>query len=298
MAFFSINTEQQYNHLRYYYHFIRSLFESDYDFTVRKFKKIFKYKLDLKNPKTFNEKLQWKKLYDKNPLYTLSADKVLVRYLVKEKIGEQYLIPTLQITDDAKNIDFDSLPNSFILKANHACGWNKIVRDKSKINRKEIVKICSNWLNHNYYYIGREWIYKNIKPLVIIEELISDETPPDYKFHCFNGEIDSIQYDTGRYKDIRRDFYDENWNKMDLRKNAPNSDIAAPRPEKLEEMKEIARKLSADFDYVRVDLFYVNNKIYFGELSFIVGGGFSPFDPQEYDKKLGDKLNLKGFKNA
>lgn len=263
----------------------------------------FNKELNLKNPQTLNEKIQWKKIYDRRPVYTLCADKYEVRNYVKERIGEKYLIPLLFYTNNPNKIDFDKIPLPFIIKANHGSGWIFIIKNKKEINKKEIIERCKKWLESNIYFIGREWQYKNIKPKILIEKLLLDEEgqiPKDYKFHCFNGEVEFIQVDTDRFENHKRGFFDINWRLLPFtwspkKNNRPkyelNKDIN--KPKKLREMVEIATTLSKNFDYVRVDLYFVNNKIYFGELTFSHEDGFAPFFPEKYDLIYEKKLKLK-----
>ncbi len=289
--------EDFYNYLKNIYFFLRCFLISDYKATINDFKKAFGYTPDFKNPITFNEKIQWRKLYDNNPKYSLCSDKVLVRDYVKEQIGEQYLINALFITDDAKKIDFDKLPDSFVIKANHGSGWNILVRDKKNADINKIITTCNRWLKSNYYYYSRESHYKNIKSQLIIEEMLSDESgnePKDYKFHVFNNNIEFIQIDVDRFKGHKRILYDENWNKLDFALGPfeiYQENIS--KPEKFDEMKDIVKKLSSGFSYVRVDLYTLNDKIYFGELTFTPGNGYvDKFTPEEYDKYFGGKFNL------
>jgi len=243
-----------------------------------KFKKTFGFPLNLSNPRTFNEKLQWKKLYDHNPLYTSCSDKYAVREYVKQKIGEKYLISLQYVTDKPETIPFDKLKIPFIIKSNHGSSRNILIYKKEEINKEKIKKNCSKWLKENYYYYEKEWQYKNINPRIIIEKMLlndKNEVPEDYKFHCFNGKVEFIQVDTGRFSNHKRTIFNKEWSKLPFRyclklnnKPAYGEDNNIKKPINLSEMILIAKKLSEGFTYVRVDLYSLNNKIYFGELTF------------------------------
>jgi hypothetical protein len=273
------------------------LFVSDYRFICKQYKKKFGYKLNLKDPKTFTEKINWKKIYDHNPLYTYCTDKFLVRNYVTEKIGPEYLIPLIQVVDRAKDVCFDKLPESFIVKANHGCCWNKIVFDKNKLNDKDkasIIKLCNCWLKKNYYIWGREHQYKYIKPKIIVEKLLLDECgglPEDYKFFCFNGNVEFFTVEIDRFENHTRKIFDKNWNEL----NFSLGDLEIykgqiERPINLDMMLKIVTKLSENFSFVRVDLYNVRNKIYFGELTFTPNNGHGKFYPSIYDFFYGQKL--------
>lgn len=271
------------------------------------FKKTFSYKLDLKNPKTLNEKLQWKKIYDRKDIYTLCSDKYKVRDYIDERIGAQYLIPLILATDNPKKIKYEELPDSFIMKYNHNSGHNIIVRKKGYAQIEKIRLEGRRWLKRNYYQTSKEWQYKNIKPLIIVEKLLVDENgnvPLDYKFHCFHEKVEAIQVDIDRFENHKRNFYDTNWKLLPFIwctfKNAKplwgnGRDI--DRPILLKEMIDVAEKLSKGFDYVRVDLYSFENKVYFGEMTFTHGGGYEMFYPAEYDKIFGEKLKLNRLKH-
>jgi hypothetical protein len=268
-----------------------------------KFKKEFGFDLNLKNPKTLNEKLQWKKIYDRKPIYTICTDKYLVRDLIKEKIGEKYLIPLLFHGCDIDKIDFDKLPIPFIIKPNHGSGCIIIIRDKNDIDKKDILKECNKWLKYNFYFPGREWQYKNIKPMILIEKLILDEKgriPTDYKFQCFHGKVEFIQIDTDRFGNHKKSFYNSKWECLPFvwcgeKDNKPifETDKNINKPKNLDEMIKLSEKLASNFDYVRVDLYSLEDKTYFGELTFTPASGFDKFFPREWDRKFGDKLKIK-----
>lgn len=275
---------------------------SSQQYLKTRFKNTFKMGLDFNESKTLNEKFQWKKLYDHNPLYTLCADKYLVRNYIKKNVGEKYLIPLLFDTNNPEEIPFDSLNYPYIIKSNHGSGQQIIIRDGTGIKRKKICKICKKWLKIDFYSLGREWQYKNISRRIIIEKLLLDEQgkiPHDYKFHCFKGDVEFIQVDTDRFEDHKRSFFNLDWkllpftwspgtvNKADYKVN-PN----ISKPKNLNKMIRIAKKLSNNFDYVRVDLYSLNNQVYFGELTFTHGSGFELFFPNKWDKFYGNKLKI------
>lgn len=274
----------------------------DKKFIEKMFKATMDYPLNLENPKSFNEKLQWLKLYDRNPLYTKLVDKYKVREYISEKIGEDYLIPLLGVWDDPEEIDFDSLPNKFVLKCNHNSGLGMcICTDKSKIDIKKVKNELKSGLAQNYYLNGREWPYKNVSRKIICEKYMTDETGKnlrDYKFYCFDGKpkIVGIYQDRNSDKETTGDFFDMNFEWVDLRFGMPNALNKPQKPQKFQEMIKIAEILSEGMPEVRVDLYISNNKIYFGELTFFDGGGFDKIEPLEWDYKLGSWIKLPKIK--
>lgn len=276
----------------------------DKKFIEKMFKATMDYPLNLENPKSFNEKLQWLKLYDRNPLYTKLVDKYKVREYISEKIGEDYLIPLLGVWDDPEDIDFDSLPNKFVLKCNHNSGLGMcICTDKSKIDIKKVKNELKSGLAQNYYLNGREWPYKNVSRKIICEKYMTDETGKnlrDYKFYCFDGKpkIVGIYQDRNSDKETTGDFFDMNFEWVDLRFGMPNALNKPQKPQKFQEMIKIAEILSEGMPEVRVDLYISNNKIYFGELTFFDGGGFDKIEPLEWDYKLGSWIKLPKIKKC
>ena len=250
----------------------------------------------MKNPKTYSEKMQWQKAYDHNPIYTKLADKYAVRDYVKEKVGEQYLIPLLGRWDRFEDIDFDTLPNQFVLKCNHDCASVIICRDKSTFDKEAARAKLTKSLKRNYYYGYAEWQYKDIIPCIIAEKYLHDvnsEELCDYKFQCFSGKPYSCRIDIGRFTDHRRNVYDMEWNLLPWQKgHYHNSDEAIDKPENYEEMVWVAERLSDGLRQVRVDLYNVGGRVYFGELTFTNGGGFEVFVPEEYDRVLGDMWDI------
>ena len=251
--------------------------------------------LNLENPKSFNEKIQWLKLYDNSPLKTKLADKYLVREWIKENLGEEYLIPLLGVYDSFDEIDFDKLPDKFVLKANHGCAWNIIVKDKQKFDKNKAKKKFDKWMKRNYALkAGFEMQYKDIPPKIVAEAFIQDSKGElnDYKVLSFNGEPKFIWIDQGRFSNRTENIYDTEWNLQPFLLTYENSKEEVPPPKNLETMIEFARKLSKDFALVRVDFYNVDGKIYFGEMTFTSASGVDVFKPAEYDLKLGEMLEL------
>ncbi|MED4375452.1 ATP-grasp fold amidoligase family protein [Schinkia azotoformans] len=252
-------------------------------------------KLDLKNPKSYNEKLQWLKLYDRKPEYTQMVDKYEVRKFISKSIGEEYLIPLLGVYDSFDEIDFDALPNQFVLKPNHTSGNVFICRDKSKINYEDLKKTINKWLNRRYYWVHREWPYKNIRPRIICEKYMVDESGvelKDYKFFCFNGEPKSLFVATDRGIDTRFDFFDLEFNHLPFMQHYKNGTKKINRPPGFDEMIRLSSKLSKGIPHVRVDFYDINGRIYFGELTFYHFSGYEKFEPEKYDRVFGDWLQL------
>jgi len=261
-----------------------------------KYRLIFGKNLDLKKPKTFNEKLQWLKLHDRNPLYIQLVDKYEVRKYIEKVLGKEYLIPLLGVYDSFDEINFDALPNEFVLKPTHTSGDIFICKDKSKIDFMKLKKEVNRWLKREYYWLHREWPYKNIKPRIICEKYMVDESGKelkDYKIFCFNGEPKIIQVDYNRFSNHKRNLYDLEWNYIPFSiqyPTDPNKIIS--KPQKLEEMINIARLLCKGYPHVRVDFYSINEKIYFGELTFYHGSGFEKFEPESYNYVFGSWLQL------
>ena len=257
-------------------------------------------KLDLKHPKTFTAKLQWLKLHNTSVLCTQLVDKYCVREFVKEQLGEEYLIPLLGVWEHFDEIDFDSLPNEFVLKTNHGSGGVVLCRDKAKLNRETAKQTLENSLKVNYFWAGREYPYKNVPPRIIAEQFMLDEngqSPVDYKFFCFNGEPKVLFYASERFNKQgvppKFDYYDMDLNHLPVcSKGHDNAEKKLEMFPEFEQMKEIARKLSKGFAHVRVDLYLVNGQVYFGEMTFHHDGGFVQFVPEEWDLKFGEMIKL------
>lgn len=261
-------------------------------------------KLNLDNPTTFNEKLQWLKLNDRKPEYTVYVDKYLVREHIKNTIGEQYLIPLLGVWDDPEKIDFDVLPDQFVLKCNHNSGRGMcICTDKSKIDINKVKKGLKKGLKENYYLSGREWPYKNVPRRIIAEKYMVDESGyelKDYKFFCFDGEVKALFIATDRgskTEETKFDFYDAEFNHLPFTNGHPNANKEIKKPQSFEEMKRLAEVLSKGIPQVRVDFYDINGKVYFGELTFSHWSGFVPFVPEEWDYTFGSWIDIDGLKN-
>lgn len=261
-------------------------------------------KLNLDNPTTFNEKLQWLKLNDRKPEYTVYVDKYLVREHIKNTIGEQYLIPLLGVWDDPEKIDFDALPDQFVLKCNHNSGRGMcICTDKSKIDINKVKKGLKKGLKENYYLSGREWPYKNVPRRIIAEKYMVDESGyelKDYKFFCFDGEVKALFIATDRgskTEETKFDFYDAEFNHLPFTNGHPNANKEIKKPQSFEEMKRLAEVLSKGIPQVRVDFYDINGKVYFGELTFSHWSGFVPFVPEEWDYTFGSWIDIDGLKN-
>ncbi len=252
-------------------------------------------KLNLANPQTYNEKLQWLKLYDRRPEYTQMVDKVEAKKYAASIIGEEYIIPTLGVYDRAEDIDFDALPNQFVLKCTHDSGGIVICTDKTKLDKQSAIKKLRKGLKKNYYIRNREWPYKNVKPRIIAEIFVTDDEYgglKDYKFFCFKGEPKFMFLLKDRGIDTRLNFYDLDFNKLPFERGYPNFDDEMERPQAWEEMINLSKKLSHGIPQVRTDFYDVNGKIYFGELTFFPGTGLEKFEPEEWDKIMGDFIEL------
>lgn len=256
--------------------------------------------LNLSNPKTFNEKLQWLKLHNRKHEYTKMVDKFEVRQYIAEKIGDEYLIPLLGVWDSPYDIDFDSLPNQFVLKCTHDSGGLVICRDKKTLDVKTACSKLNTALKNNGYGYGREWPYKNVKPRIVAEQYMVDESGyelKDYKFFCFNGTVKLIQVDFDRHTSHKRNIYNTSWDIQELQIRYPsdkNKNI--PKPVQLEVIIELAEMLSHGIPHVRVDFYSVESHIYFGELTFYHGSGTEKFTPEEWDYTLGSWIDLSEVK--
>ncbi len=262
------------------------------------YKVILGQKLNLKNPQTFNEKLQWLKLHDRNPEYTKMVDKYEAKKYVASKIGEEYIIPTLGVYDKFDDIDFNKLPNQFVIKCTHDSGGLVICKDKNKLDIKKARKKINKCLKRNFYWIGREWPYKNVKPRIIIEQYMTDESKvelKDYKIFNFNGKAKIIQVDYNRFVEHKRNLYDTDWNYIEAAIEYPtDKNVKINKPKSIEKMLELAEVLSKEIPHVRTDFYCIEDKIYFGELTFYHEGGFGKFSPEEFDRELGEWLKLPG----
>ena len=261
------------------------------------YKKNIGKKLNLENPISYNEKLQWLKIYDRKDIYTTMVDKYEVKDYVSKIIGKQFIIPTIGVYDTFDEIDFNKLPNQFVIKCTHDSGGLVICKDKKTLNIEEAKKKINKCLKNNFYYTGREWPYKNVKPRIIIEEYMEDKADKelrDYKFFCFNGHYKVIFIATNRQGDgdTYFDFFDRDFNHLPFTNGHPNAPKLPHKPKKYEEMIELAEKISKGIPQVRIDFYEVNGRVYFGEATFFHWSGFMPFEPEEWDKKLGDMIDL------
>ena len=257
-------------------------------------------KLHMDNPQTLNEKLQWLKVNDRKPIYTKMVDKYEVRKLIAEQVGGEYLVPLLGVWDSFDEIDFDSLPDKFVLKCTHDSGGLSICTDKKKFDIQKARKKINHCMHRNYYYNSREWPYKDVKPRIIAETYMVDESGwdlKDYKIFCLNGKAEYVEVDFNRSIEHKLNPYDFDWNPLNFCDKSKNDYTAAiPKPKRLAEMKSIAEKLSAGMDFLRVDFYSIDDRIYIGELTLCPGSGFIAFDPKETDMKYGKKLKLTGLK--
>ena len=255
-------------------------------------------KLDLNNPQDFNAKLEWYKVYFRPKILTTLADKYEVRSFVEEKIGAKYLNELYGVYDSPEKIDFDKLPNSFIIKANHTNGHNIIVKNKEGLDKKKVIKKFKKWLGKNQYYRrGQEWAYKDIKPKIIIEKFLKEDhknTLADYKFYCFNGEPKFIDVHLDREEDHKQGCFDLDFNLLPFGKSKTYKSISSEidKPSNLEEMVELAQILSQKLPFVRVDFYSINGRSVFGEMTFYPSDARKKFYPEKYNKVIGDYFNL------
>ena len=263
------------------------------------FRALMGYPLDLKNPRTFSEKIQWLKLYDRKPLYTQLVDKYAVRQYIAEKIGEEHLIPLVGGPwNSAGEIDFDALPEQFVLKCNHDSGGLVVCRDKSSLDREAAKQKLDQHLKANYYMSSREWPYKDVKPCIIAEKYMVDESGvelKDYKWYCFNGTPRFLLITTDRAEaDVptKYTYFDMDYHVLPFYNSGPHADKPIPKPETFDQMKRLAEILSAEMAHLRVDLYDINGKVYFGELTFYDSSGMAKFDPPEWDETIGSWLKL------
>ena len=255
-------------------------------------------KLNLSNPQSFSEKMQWLKLNDRKPEYTMMVDKFAVKDYVAGIIGKEYIIPTLGVWSNFDEIDFDYLPEQFVLKCTHDSGGLVICRDKNNFNKRSARKILNKCLKHNYFWGNREWPYKNVPHRIIAEKYIESSTStgdlPDYKFFCFNGEPKYCQVITGRQHRMSIDFFDRDWNHLPFHepKVFPFSETVQECPEHYGEMWNMARLLAKDKAFSRIDFYNVSGKVYFGEITFYPTSGMGGFSPDNWDLNFGNLINL------
>jgi hypothetical protein len=244
---------------------------------------------DLERPRSFSEKVQWRKLHDRRAILTLFADKYRVRKHVEERIGARYLTTIHWVSEDARTLNLAELPESFVLKANHGTRWNILVADKSTADRNELVATLGSWLRDRYPPAQGEWGYLNVQPLVFAEEFLRNragEIPVDYKFFVFGGKVRMIQVDLDRFTAHSRCLYDPDWNLLPAVMGYPRGS-GSPRPDNLDEMIECAQACSAGLDFVRADFYNVDGRVVFGELTNYPGGGLEAFSPPGFDSDVG-----------
>lgn len=287
--------------------FTQKRYLSDEVVIKKQFKKAHGYELDLNDCKTINEKMQWLKLYDRSSLHTLCADKLKARDYFFERFGNKYLVEMPFYTSNWKDVTPENMPNfPFIIKPNHGSGWYKIVHNKNEVDWDELRTQCRYWLSQNYYYVQREWQYKNIKPYIIVEKLLISKNgniPTNYRVHCMNGKVELIaltiypNQNPDEYKNLK---FDRNWFKLDFDWADKYTDLSKlrydmdyPKPNRLDDIIKIAEEVSKQFSYVRVDMYELDDKIYHGELTFHDGGGFDRITPFEWDKHFGSLVDLK-----
>lgn len=253
-------------------------------------------RLNFTDPQTFNEKMQWLKLYYHDPVFTIMVDKYEVKDYVSRKIGENYVIPSLGVYDSFEDINFDELPNQFVLKCTHDSGGIAICKDKSRFDYSKARERLSRSLSRNYYYLGREWPYKNVKPRILVEEYMENKNRSNldvYKILTFNGIpriVQTIQNDKTPLESI--DYFDSDWNKLDMRQDYPNSTNPLEKPTCLDEMLQLAAILGKGIPFLRVDLYEIDGKVYFSEFTFYSDCGFAPFTPSDWDNTLGSWIQL------
>lgn len=255
------------------------------------------YKLNLNNPRTYSEKLQWIKLYDRKPIYTTIVDKYAAKGYIASRVGSEYVIPILGVWDRFEDIDFDILPNSFVLKTTHDSGGIYICRDKAELDIDKARKLLNKSLKHNYYLDGREWPYKNVPRRIIAEKYMEDEKTKelrDYKFFCFDGKVNALYVATDRQKKDEPcfDFFDMDYNHLDIMHGHPLANTIPEKPQSFETMKKLASKLSIGFKEIRIDFYEVDGKPYIGELTLFNNGGWLKFEPESWDRTFGDWIEL------
>lgn len=274
----------------------------DETYINRMYKAKFGVYPDLIHPKTYTEKLQWLKLHDHRPEYSKMVDKYEAKKYVSDRIGEAYIIPTLGIWDHFDKIDFELLPNQFVLKTTHDSGGVVICKDKGSLDLKKARRVIEKSLHSNFYLRYREWPYKNVQPRIIAEQYMEDKKTRelrDYKFFCFDGKVKALFIASDRQnkrEETKFDFFDENFVHLPFVNGHPNADVPPEKPLMFNEMKEIAERLSSGFPHVRIDLYEVDGKVLFGEMTFCHWSGFVPFNPKKWDEIFGSWLRLPGEK--
>lgn len=282
-----------------------NLFHDDEAYLRKLFYFKMGYNLNLANPRTFCEKLQWLKLHNRIPVYTMMVDKVEVKKWVANKIGSEYVIPTIGVYENVDDVDFDQLPNQFVLKCNHNSRVGMcICKDKTQLNINKVKKELEKGLKENHYMKTREWPYKNVRRKILVEKYMEEEGCPslhDYKVMCFNGKAKLIELHRGRFTDYHiQEFYDCNWNKTNISQSGSGciSNEVIPPPSFLKELLELSEILAEGIPHVRVDWYYVKKQLYFGEMTFFDGAGFDPMDKKEDELMLGSWINIACCKHS
>ncbi len=256
----------------------------------------FGKRLNLRDPKTFNQKLQWLKLYDRNPKYSILVDKYEVKEYIAKTIGEQYVIPTIGVWNTVDEIDWKSLPNQFVIKCTHDSGSVIVCKNKEDLDLKKACDSLGKCLKRNMFYWGREWPYRNVRPRIIAEKYMCVDKPEltDYKFMCFNGKVKCTFLCTNRFSEggLRVTFYDNDWKKMPFERHYPSELVPAEKPHCYDEMVFLAEKLSSGIPFVRVDFYEIGGHPFFGEMTFFPGNGTEEFTPEVWDTFLGDMIKL------
>jgi hypothetical protein len=251
--------------------------------------------MNLNKPDTFFAKINWLKLNQKGPLFTKVVDKYEVRNYIKEKIGQEYLIELLGVYDSVEAVDFEKLPNTFVLKPTHGSDWVLLCKDKVDLDILAAKRTMQTWLKSNYYEMWGEYVYKDVPPRIVCEKMMTNQdgsTIVDYKIYCFNGVPKFIHTDKDKYKNHTLDFYDLEWNRLPFGLLFPKSKEGMPKPKTLPKMLELVAILSKEFKFVRVDLYEISGKIYFGELTFYPCNGFGNFYPSYMDYEMGKLIKL------
>ena len=266
---------------------------SDEDFLKKLYRIYMGKELDLENPKTYSEKLQWLKLHDRKPEYAHLVDKVEFKEYISGKYGEEYVVPIIGVWDDIDDVDFDALPDRFVMKCTHDSGSFVICSDKSKLDWSAVKKRMKKFLDRDYYWVHREFPYKGLKPRVIIEQNLAEKPGQvirNVKFFCFNGEPKCFLLGTNGTWDV--DFYDMDFNHLPFVYEGPNSKEELPKPVNFDKMVEMSKELSQGMPHVRVDFMETEGRFYVGELTFFTASGFGKFTPEEWDLKIGEFLEL------
>ncbi len=261
------------------------------------FYKVHRYWPHLKRPRSFEEKIICRMLFDRNPLWTLFSDKLRVRDYVRDRVGDRYLVPLLWSGENAEDVPFHRLPVRFVLKANHGCGYNLIVADKAQLDQDKAKRHLERWCEENFCedtHLGHAWGYRNVKPAIMIEEYLGEkgQVPVDYKFECFSGRAEYIQMNFDRFGDPYEKFFDRDFKPLDLWQGTRQYPHPVPRPPNYDEMIRLSETLAQGLDFVRVDLYSVGGRTYFGELTSYPSAGSTPFVPESYDFLWGEKWNL------